>query len=110
MKIPESVRIGGIEYDVIDNVKDLNDGESLLYGFINFRESTIQISDLCEHQHKCITLLHEILHGIIYGAGLTMDDEEKVVQVLSKGLYQVLQDNARRLFDLIDDQTEGGDS
>ena len=101
MKIPDSVRIGGVEYKVFDNQPSLNDGESLLYGQIDYRESIIRISDLCEgHQMKCITLLHEILHGIRNHAGLEIENEEDVVDMFARGLYQVLQDNGRRLFDL----------
>ena len=101
MKIPDSVRIGGVEYKVFDNQPSLSDGESLLYGQIDYRESTIRLSDLCEgHQMKCITLLHEILHGIRNHAGLEVENEEDVVDMFARGLYQVLQDNGRRLFDL----------
>lgn len=101
MKIPDSVRIGGVEYEVFDNQPSLNDGENLLYGQIDYRESTIRLSDLCEgHQMKCITLLHEILHGIRNHAGLEIENEEEVVDMFARGLYQVLQDNGGRLFDL----------
>ena len=101
MKIPDSVRIGGVEYEVFDNQPSLNDGENLLYGQIDYRESTIRLFNLCEgHQMKCITLLHEILHGIRNHAGLEVENEEDVVDMFARGLYQVLQDNGRRLFDL----------
>lgn len=105
MKIPESVRIGGIEYTVLDNQPSLNDGENLLYGEINYRESVIRLSDLCGgHQRKCITLLHEILHGIRESSGLKIEEEEAVVEMFARGLYQVLQDNGLRLFDLTNAQ------
>lgn len=101
MKIPDFVRIGGVEYEVFDNQPSLNDGENLLYGQIDYRESTIRLSDLREgHQMKCITLLHEILHGIRNHAGLEIENEEEVVDMFARGLYQVLQDNGGRLFDL----------
>lgn len=101
MKIPESIRIGGIEYE-IEYVPNLRDGNRLLYGYIDYDNSKIQISetDGRGHQHQCLTLLHEILHGIREHAGLTIENEEEVMEVLSKGLYQVLQDNGARLFDL----------
>lgn len=101
MKIPDSIRIGGVEYAVQNSCPSLNDGENLLYGQIDYRESIIRISNLCEgHQLKCITLLHEILHGIRNHAGLDVENEEAVVDMFARGLYQVLQDNGRRLFDL----------
>lgn len=101
MKIPESIRIGGIEYGIENGVHDLNDGQHLLYGEINYRESKIRISDVCKsHEMRCITLLHEILHGIREHNGMEIENEERIVEMYSKGLYQVLQDNGGRLFDL----------
>ncbi len=108
MKIPDYVRIGGVEYEVIEGVHALNDGESLLYGRIDYRKSTIEISDVCEgHQMKCITLLHEVLHGIQNHAGLPVENEEAVVDMFARGLYQVLQDNGGALFDLAGREASG---
>ena len=101
MKIPKEIRIGGVEYEIIDNVPSLNNGVDLLYGRINFRENTISISDIAQgHQTKCLTLWHEILHGIRDHAGLHIDNEEAIVEMFARGIYQVLQDNGARLFDL----------
>lgn len=101
MKIPNSVRIGGIEYDVqMEDVVRI--GTELCYGSISYPDTTILISegDCGGHQHQCVTLWHEILHGLLYHACLKLENEEEVVEVLSKGIYQVLQDNGGRLFDL----------
>ena len=105
MKIPESIRIGGVEYAVIRE-QNVRHGAQLCYGKISFEESTIQLSESenMDHQRKCVTLLHEILRGVMhaFGTGVDLEDdaEEAVVTVLAKGLYQVLQDNGGRLFDL----------
>lgn len=106
MKIPESIRIGGVEYEIIDNVPALNDGQNLLYGQIDYHNNTIELSDIAKgHQTKCLTLWHEILHGIRNHAGLDVENEEAVVEMFARGIYQVLQDNGRRLFDLKGDQS-----
>ena len=103
MKIPKSVRIGGVEYEVIDNVSGLNDGQSVLAGEINYNDSVIRLNEVVAgHQMKCITLWHEILHGIRNHAGIEIEDEETVVELFARGIYQVLQDNGARLFDLKD--------
>lgn len=101
MKIPESIRIAGTEYTV-ENVEFLNNGINLAYGHIDFEAGKIELSANSNigYEHKCQTLLHEILHGVIHHTGLTIKDEEHVVDVLAKGLYQVLQDNGARLFDI----------
>lgn len=101
MKIPKSIRIGGVEYE-IEFVENLNDGVNMAYGFIDYDESKIQLSSTVGtgHQKRCLTLWHEILHGIRKHAGLTIENEEEVVDTLARGIYQVIQDNGDRLFDL----------
>lgn len=103
MKIPNSVRIGGVEYEVRYE-PNVRVDSSLCYGKIDYSESTISLSttDGTGHQMRCITLLHEILHGIRNHSGVTIENEEEVVDMFAKGLYQVLQDNGRRLFDIVD--------
>ena len=107
MKIPESVRIGGVEYEVIAGVPSLNDGQNMLYGQIDYHNSTIKLSDVAQgHQMNCITLWHEILHGIRNHAGLEIENEEEIIDMFARGIYQVLQDNGARFFDL-KEGTEG---
>ena len=56
MKIPESIRIGGVDYAVEyeDNVILGND---LCFGSIDYEESVIKLSKNrgTGHQHRCIT-------------------------------------------------------
>lgn len=103
MKIPKAVRIGGIEYGV-KLTPNLNNGTNMAYGRIDYEESVIELSDTCGtgHQKRCMTMWHEILHGIREHAGLKIENEEEVVDMFAKGIYQVLQDNAGRLFNLAD--------
>ena len=101
MKIPKSIRIGGVEYEIKDNVKSLNNGTHMLLGEIDYYNTEIRLSDSTKnHQPKCVTLWHEILHGIRYHSALEIENEEEVVEMFAKGIYQVLQDNGARLFDL----------
>ncbi len=101
MKIPESVRIGGVEYRVVYE-PNARAGNNLVFGKIDFDNGLIVLSetDGTGHEHRCMTMLHEILHGILWHASAEFEDEEKIVTVMAKGLYQVLQDNGGRLFDL----------
>ncbi len=103
MKIPNSVRIGGIEY-AIEHKENVRNGKQLCYGVIHYDDSTITLStsDGAGHQQQCLTLWHEILHGIWEHASHHIADEEEVVEIISKGIYQVLQDNGRRFFDIAD--------
>ena len=49
----------------------------------------------------CVTLWHEILHILINNAQIEVPDEEQLGRALAGGIYQVLQDNGRRLFDIV---------
>ena len=101
MKIPDSIRIGGVEYPV-KYVENLNDGVNLAYGHIDYDNVAIELSSTAgvAHEKRCQTLWHEILHGIRNHAGLEFENEEAVVDMFAKGIYQVLQDNGRRFFDI----------
>ena len=101
MKIPESVRIAGVEYKV-EIVPNLMNGAIAAYGHIDYENSVIELSDTfgTEHQKRCQILWHEILHGIRENNGMEIENEEAVVDMFSKGIYQVLQDNGARLFDI----------
>lgn len=101
MKIPESIRIGGVEYP-IRYVPHLHHDNALAYGRISYDDCCIELSDTdgTAHEKRCKTLWHEILHGIREHAGLEIKNEEEVIDMFAKGIYQVLQDNGKRFFDL----------
>lgn len=101
MKIPKSIRIGGVEYEVI-YTPNLNNGTSLAYGRIDYEKCRIELSSTIEtgHEKQCRTLWHEILHGICDFSGMELENEEEIVEMFAEGIYQVLQDNGGRLFDL----------
>lgn len=108
MKIPDSVRINGVEFPV-EYIAHLNDGEHKLHGIVNYCNCTISIDpDSQDHQKKCITLWHEILHVLLHNAQIDLpeDEEERIIIALSNGVYQVLQDNGRKLFDLVPPKEE----
>lgn len=108
MKIPESVRIAGVEFTV-EIVPNLMNGATAAYGHIDFENSRIELSGAfgTEHQKRCQILWHEILHGIVENSGMVLDDEEKVVETFARGIYQVLQDNGKRFFDI--EEKKGGE-
>ena len=107
MKIPDSIRIAGVEYEV-QYVRYLNNGTNLAYGHIDYDNSVISLSDTVGtgHQKRCTILWHEILHGIRENNGMEIENEEAIVDMFAKGIYQVLQDNGARLFDLQNTQEE----
>lgn len=102
MNIPESIRIGGVEYAVVYEPFLSDDNGHELMGQIRYQQGVIALSEnigMCQDV-ACMTLLHEILHGLARHFDLALEDEETVVDSFARGLFQVLQDNADRLFDL----------
>lgn len=115
MKIPDEVRLNGIDYTV-NRVSDLTDGAHVLDGQIDYNQSEILLNVGSQgYQAMCITFLHEIFHGILYhftcapvsGDNRIPDTEEELVELLARGMYQFLQDNGRKLFDLKGDEDGG---
>ena len=101
MKIPNSVRIDGVEYGII-YVPNLNNGSTLAYGHIDYENCVIELSDThgTSHEKRCLILWHEILHGIREANGMEIEKEEEIVEMFARGIYQVLQDNGKRFFDI----------
>lgn len=101
MRVPENIKIGGVDYKV--NIEqNLRNAAVLLYGEIDFENCHIRLSgtDGLGEERRQITFLHEVLHGILwhYWSGDPVEEEEKIVTALAKGLFQVLKDNENCLF------------
>jgi hypothetical protein len=100
MKIPESIRINGIDYR-IELVERLCEGGEALYGDVRHGIAMIRIDAGTDHQRQCVTLWHEAIHTICTMHGIDLGErEEQVASVFSFAIYQILQDNGRKLFDL----------
>lgn len=107
MKLPKSVRIGGVEFDVIVEPR-LNDGERMLAGQIRHMDCQILVNEESSHEYQCLSLWHEIMHGIEAQAQLDLGEkQEQIIEAFARGVYQVLQDNGRRLFDIVPEVTAG---
>lgn len=91
MNIPDKVKIGYKDYDVILHNHDVANGTELCYGTIEYEQGKINISDIYSKDLKNCTFVHECLHGIdeLVEAKLTEDQ----VRLISKGLYNFIKDN-----------------
>ena len=100
MKIPESIRVGGLEFSVVREFR-MNDGLKMLAGQIRPMDCVIAIAEECSHEYACLSLWHEIMHAIEEQAQLELGEErERIIEAFARGVYQVLQDNGERLFDI----------
>ena len=95
MQIPKRVRIGGIDYAIKHVSRLVSADGDLCNGLFDSNRSVIELNSENELSQGRIeqVLIHEILHGIVFTTGLNLEDEEITVNVLAKGLYQVIKDN-----------------
>lgn len=95
MNMPEKVRIGSMDYDVIktDNVI-LLDGVQC-YGMIDYISHRIEIDETAQDEQGMeVTFLHELIHGILISRGMDKESaDEKLVNELARGFHQVIRDN-----------------
>lgn len=93
MKIPNKIKIGAHVYTV-ETSKSLGVKDN--YGKAEMESLEIFIREDIPQSLKEETLLHEIMHQIRQLNNLDVKDEEeeeRIVQIMSHGLYQVLTDN-----------------
>lgn len=94
MNIPKSIRIGSCDYKVDFTDKDLVANYKEVYARINYDNHLIEINNKSgDKQHKELSFLHEMLHGIIRDRNLEIEDEELIVEELARGLHQIIRDN-----------------
>lgn len=89
--LPERVQIGPTTYQVAV-VEELADGSAELYGDIDYGKCRIRITAESDAQKQRVTLWHEVLHAILYQAGMT-DHDEQVIDALAYGITQALREN-----------------
>ena len=107
-KIPQSIKIGYRDYKLEkwkQTVANANDAHGQFFakeGIIGYTEEEKGIS----HAN---TLLHEILHAIVYQWNIELEDkeEEKLVNGLTNGLTTVLVDNPK-LVDYLKEKIKEG--
>lgn len=93
MVIKDKIKIGSMEYEVVKTDKPILLDDQACNGIIDYEKLFIGISTNRAEQKQEETFIHEILHGIINDRNLILEDEEMVVEEISKGLYQVIKDN-----------------
>lgn len=90
MKIPKKVKIGGITYTV--RIVDHRQIENNNVGKISPVKAEILIAE-CNRQQMAATLLHEVVHGILYQLGQMGEHDEQTVEALLGALHALIVDN-----------------
>ena len=95
--LPKTIKIGGLTFAVsLVDALHTSDGGSLveLSGNIQYAEGKILLRTGQSADFNGTVLLHEIMHGVLYHAGVETH-EELFVDQMANGLYQVLGDTPR---------------
>lgn len=96
--LPNTIRIGPYTYR-IKYVKRLqSDDKDALNGQICLAEGIIKIERALPEDHQHATLMHEVLHGVFYVAGIGAEadhevGDEELITRISPILYDTLQRN-----------------
>jgi len=97
IKIPSIVRIGPFDFAVKEDFCLEDTGRVAEIDFVHLE---IHLLETIAEAKKQESLLHEIIHGILWFTGLNTrlekggDDDEDFVRPFSVGLRQVIRDNS----------------
>lgn len=92
MKIPEKVKVGPFDYQVIMEEKPFVDGGNALDGIHIYDKNIIKVAKSGSQDYQNQVFLHELMHAII-AVYADNNQNEYMVEQVSKGLYQVINDH-----------------
>lgn len=94
MNIPDKVRIGSCDYSVEYTENSLVTDRKECYATIDYNNHKIMINKILgDIQLNELSFLHELFHGIIKERNVEVENEELIVEELSRGLHQIIRDN-----------------
>jgi Zn-dependent peptidase ImmA (M78 family) len=100
MNIPKTIKILGRTFviEMIDLKKEKDNYQ--LGGYLLYEDQRIAIDNTKHKEHQESTLLHEIIHAIVFMQAIEL--KEKDIERLEAGLYQVIKDNPEIFMSFID--------
>lgn len=88
------VEILGVDYEIKE--LDIIDENPNVLGQIVYQKQEIQIKKSLLKDMKNSTIIHEIVHGILFHSGKQeLNEKEDLVESLSSSIYQVLKSNKK---------------
>lgn len=88
------VEILGVNYEIKE--LDIIDENPNVLGQIVYQKQEIQIKKSLLKDMKNSTMIHEIVHGILFHSGKQeLNEKEDLVESLSSSIYQVLKSNKK---------------
>ncbi len=93
------VEILGVDYEIKE--LDIIDENPNVLGQIVYQKQEIQIKKSLLKDMKNSTIIHEIVHGILFHSGKQeLNEKEDLVESLSSSIYQVLKSNKKLITSL----------
>ena len=93
------VEILGVNYE-IKELEIIDENPNVL-GQIVYQKQEIQIKKSLLKDMKNSTIIHEIVHGILFHSGKQeLNEKEDLVESLSSSIYQVLKSNTKLITSL----------
>jgi hypothetical protein len=93
------VEILGVNYE-IKELEIIDENPNVL-GQIVYQKQEIQIKKSLLKDMKNSTIIHEIVHGILFHSGKQeLNEKEDLVESLSSSIYQVLKSNKKLITSL----------
>ena len=88
------VEILGVNYEIKE--ADIIDENPNILGQIVYQKQEIQIKKSLLKDMKNSTIIHEIVHGILFHSGKQeLNEKEDLVESISSSIYQVLKSNKK---------------
>ena len=88
------VEILGVNYEIKE--LDIVDENPNVLGQIVYQKQEIQIKKSLLKDMKNSTIIHEIVHGILFHSGKQeLNEKEDLVESVSSSIYQVLKSNKK---------------
>lgn len=99
MKLPSPISVAGMTYTIVYGDKMIQNEDKC--GECHNQTGSIRIAVGMGEDMTVNTVIHEVLHAIYHCYGIEdKDEEERVVNTMATGLFQVLKDN-KNLFNFI---------
>lgn len=93
------VEILGVNYEIKES--EIIDENPNVLGQIVYQKQEIQIKKSLLKDMKNSTIIHEIVHGILFHSGKQeLNEKEDLVESISSSIYQILKSN-KKLINLI---------
>lgn len=101
--MPDEIKLGWRTYSILFGRRTNDKEGETIWGEIDYERNTIFLNEDGNIDTKQATLLHEIIHWILYTSGqVKVNNDEGVIECLTNHLMMVFRDNpglAKQIFE-----------